>query len=111
MSTMTTGAYQDAADLAEQAQAAESKPAIAALIKRLLAIESRFPADSIDRAVCQRRLGSLGMFQQDPDIDDLDGADLIDWTGEVERLESHLVPDALSRFIAGAAADCIEARS
>ena len=105
-----SGARLDAADLAEQGQSAESKPVLAGLIKRLLAIEPRFPADSIDRAVCQRRIGTLGMYQQDATAADLDGADLIDWTGEVERLESHLVPDAVSRFVAGAAVDCIEAR-
>ena len=108
--TITPGQLADAMDLAEQAAVAESKPVLSGLIARLLAIEPRFPWDSIDRAICQRRLGALGMYQQDPAGADLDGDDLIDWTGEVERLERHAMPDDLSMFIACAAADCIEAK-
>lgn len=107
--TITPGQRQDAADLAEQAEVASKAPIAVALFDRVTAVLPKFAADSIDRCTAERLGSSLaGMVMNG---DDLHDEEIAEWTAAVERLEAHLVPDEVSRFIARAAVDAIEARS
>lgn len=111
-STITPGQRLDALDLLADFRRAAGKPVIADLLRRLLAIQPRLVADSIDAVMVSRAIGTLGAMaiDRDPDFASEAEARELGYTRELDRLE-HPSADALSSFIQVAAVDCIEARA